>query len=334
MNTPVRPPVVRWLQGCALLVVAVLIVGGLTRLLHAGLSITRWDPLIGTLPPLTEADWQSMFGRYQASPEFRWRNPDMDLAQFRGIFWWEYVHRLLARGLGLAFAVPLWVFWRRGWISLSLRWRLVGILALGGLQGALGWYMVSSGLIDDPHVSPLRLAAHLGLALVVLAALLWTSLQAQDPPDGPGARPLWALCLPFLVFVMMLLGALSAGTQAGLAYPTFPQMNGDWIPPDLWRFSPWFDNLWRNPATVQFLHRVTGAVLLLVLPVIAWGLVWQRRIGLRTAALPVAVLVVQICLGAATVRSGVPPALASAHQAVAVLLWMSSLWMVFRSRQA
>ena len=238
------------------------VVGGVTRLTHSGLSIVEWQPIVGTLPPLSQADWQETFGKYRLTPQYLQVNKGMTLEEFKGIFWWEYWHRLLGRVIGVVFLVPLLWFIARREIPPGYAGKLFGIFLLGGLQGALGWYMVKSGLVDDPRVSQFRLTAHLGLALAIFAAMLWAGLSLIYPsrakwelvPD-PSTRA-WAIGVALLVFVMALSGGLVAGIRAGFAYNTFPLMNGRLVPPEIFMLEPWWRNFFWNMATVQFDHRV------------------------------------------------------------------------------
>src|SRR6266700_4225236 len=250
--------VAAWLLACCALLFAMVVVGGVTRLTHSGLSITEWQPIIGTLPPLTDVQWAETFAKYQATPEYSQVNRGMTLDAFKSIFWWEYCHRLLGRAIGVAFVLPLLGFIARRRIPAGLAPKLVGIFALGALQGAMGWYMVQSGLVDDPRVSQLRLTAHLGLAFIIFAAMLWTALSLLRGParGGSGAAPLrrCAYALTALVFVMVLSGGLVAGIRAGFAYNTFPLMNGYWVPPEIMSIDPWYRNFYNNMATVQFDH--------------------------------------------------------------------------------
>jgi cytochrome c oxidase assembly protein subunit 15 len=322
-----------WLLACAGCVVLVLLVGGITRLTHSGLSIVQWQPLVGAVPPLSDADWAELFARYRQSPEFRLAAPSMDLAQFRHIFWWEYAHRLLARVAAAVFAVPLLYFVVRRRIPRALAVRLLAIFALGALQGALGWYMVASGLVDEPRVDPPRLAAHLGLALLLIGALLWSAWSLRDASLG-AARPLplGAAVPAALVFCMALTGAVVAGTRAGFVFNTFPDMNGALLPDGLLQLDPWYRNFVDNLATVQFTHRAMACVL-----VAAALLAWTRKRGAARAmvvAMALA-LALQVALGIATLLSGVALPLASAHQAGAVLLFAVALRFAYvRSRDS
>ncbi len=258
-----------WLYICCALVFAMVVVGGVTRLTHSGLSITEWQPIVGTLPPLSEDDWADAFAKYRATPEYRQVNPGMGLDAFRHIFWWEYAHRLLGRAIGAAFLVPyLWLLVRRR-IPPGYAGALFGIFALGGLQGALGWYMVQSGLVDDPRVSQLRLTAHLGLAFLIFGAMLWVALSLTRPRNaggGNGSLRRFAGLLTGLVYLMVLAGGLVAGTRAGFAYNTFPTMNGAWVPPEIMMLEPWYRNFTDNMATVQFDHRLLAAGLAILVP--------------------------------------------------------------------
>jgi heme a synthase len=334
----VRRQVAAWLLVCCALVFAMVVVGGATRLTRSGLSIVEWDPLIGAIPPLTQADWQELFHEYQATPEYRKVNRGMSLEAFKGIFWWEYVHRLLGRLIGLALLLPLlWFLWKRK-VPRRMAPRLFGIFLLGGLQAAVGWWMVASGLIDDPRVSHVRLSIHLGIAFLLFAAMLWSALDLLSHSERSSARPAlaqWAGWLSVLVFVMVLSGALVAGTRAGYAYNTFPLMNGHFFPPEYFMLQPWWDNLLHNMASVQFNHRLMAWLLCLAIPA-TWWLV--RRGGLRAARLPadllLGMLAVQLALGVSTLLLRVPVPLGVAHQGGALVLFGLSLWLAHALRAA
>ena len=324
--------VAAWLFTCCALVFAMVVVGGVTRLTHSGLSIVEWQPIVGTLPPLTEAAWQEAFAKYQATPEFRHVNHAMDVTAFKGIFWWEYFHRLLGRLIGIAFFVPLAWFALRRRVTASLVPALVVILALGALQGAMGWYMVQSGLVDDPRVSHLRLTVHLGLALAIFAAMFWIGLTLMRPRaverDALVALRRAGSAIAALVFVMALTGGLVAGIRAGFAYNTFPSMNGHVVPPEILMIEPWYRNFFDNMATVQFDHRLLAWTLALVVPLLWWRV--RRHADAPRAArmgadVLLALLVLQVALGIATLLLRVPVALAAMHQAGAVLLFAAAL---------
>jgi heme a synthase len=333
-----RRQVAGWLLACCALVFAMVVVGGVTRLTRSGLSIVEWEPLIGAIPPLTQADWQELFREYQGTPEYLQVNQGMPLEAFKGIFWWEYVHRLLGRLIGLAFLLPLlWFLWKRK-VPSGMAPRLLGIFLLGGLQGAVGWWMVTSGLVDDPRVSHVRLSIHLGIAFLIFAAMLWTALDllfgaARSTATRPPAAR-WAGWLSVLIFVMVLSGGLVAGTRAGYAYNTFPLMNGHFLPPEYFMLQPWWDNFLHNMAAVQFNHRLIAWALFLFIPALWWSV---RRVDSSEAqlasALLLAMLGVQLALGIATLLLRVPVALGTAHQAGALVLFGLSLWLAHALRR-
>lgn len=322
--------IVAWLLACCALVFAMVVVGGVTRLTHSGLSITEWQPIVGTLPPLSAADWNEAFAKYQATPEFRDVNHAMTLAEFKGIFWWEYFHRLLGRAIGVAFLVPYLVFLVRDRIPRGYAWPLTGIFLLGGLQGAVGWLMVKSGLVDDPRVSQFRLTAHLGLAFAIFAAMLWTALSLAFPRGAPSrARGIRRAAFAFavLVFVMVLSGGFVAGIRAGFAYNTFPLMRGYIVPPEIMMLDPWWRNFFWNMATVQFDHRVIGWAIALSAPLLWWRLRAEHvpaRARIGGSAL-LAMVAVQLALGIATLINVVPLPLAALHQAGAVVVFALAL---------
>lgn len=322
-----------WLLACCALVFAMVVLGGVTRLTHSGLSIVEWQPLVGTLPPLTDGDWAELFRKYQDTPEYQKVNHGMSLEEFKGIFWLEYFHRLLGRLIGFAFFAPLAYFLVRRKIDGVLGLKLTGIFMLGALQGVLGWYMVKSGLIDDPRVSQYRLTAHLALAFVIYGAMIWTALDllapAREMADSGAVRRLrrWGWGLTALVLLMVLSGGFVAGIRAGSAYNTFPLMNGHLVPPELFMLEPWYENFFNNMATVQFNHRLIAWLLAILAP---WTW-WQARaleLPQRTRALfhwLLAALAVQIALGIGTLLLAVPVALAAAHQGGALVVFTIAL---------
>ena len=307
------------------------VVGGVTRLTHSGLSITEWQPIVGTVPPLSAADWQAAFAKYQLTPEFRDVNHAMTLAEFKGIFWWEYFHRLLGRLIGAAFLLPFIYFLARRRVPEGYTRPLAVIFVLGGLQGALGWYMVKSGLVDDPRVSQFRLTAHLGLAVLIFGAMLWTALSLLDPARAykvSTATRRFAFGVALLVFAMILTGGLVAGIRAGFAYNTFPLMNGHFIPPEILSIEPWWRNFFWNMATVQFDHRLVAYSLAIVVPLLAWTLHRSADTPLRARSGSrwlLGMLAVQIALGISTLLLVVPVPLAALHQAGAVLVFAFAL---------
>jgi len=320
-----RRAVAAWLLLCAALVFAIVLVGGITRLTRSGLSIVEWQPLIGALPPLSQADWEALFALYRETPEFRLVNSGMTLEGFKGIFWWEYIHRLLARGIGFVFLLPLLAFQVRKKLDGRLALKLWGILFLGALQGAMGWLMVKSGLVDDPKVNPLRLSAHLGLALAILSAELWLALELLAPRTSPTERLPGAL--PFVVFAMALSGGMVAGLRAGYAYNSFPLMNGQLVPPEVLMLEPWWRNFLYNMATVQLVHRAFFWLLSVLIPIL-W---WRTRHTVAGNAL-LAAFVLQATLGISTLLLGVPVGLGAAHQGGAVLLLAAAIWTAHSAR--
>jgi len=337
MSEKDRRTIAAWLLVCAALVLAMVVVGGVTRLTHSGLSIVEWQPLVGTVPPLSHSDWDALFAKYRETPEFRLVNFNMDVEGFKRIFWWEYAHRLLGRLIGVVYLLPfLWFLLRRR-LDRPLRWRLAYVFALGALQGALGWYMVKSGLVDDPRVSHFRLTAHLGVALAIFAAELWIALDLLSQPKRTqaAAAPFGAaLALCATIFVMALAGGMVAGLRAGSAYNTFPLMDGHLVPPEILMLEPWWKNFFYNMATVQFVHRAIAWLLILWVP-----LFWWRALAVPLSSrqrlacnLLLAALALQVALGVATLTLNVPVALAAAHQAGAVLLLGVSLWVASELR--
>ena len=326
---PSRKGIFIWLMILALLVIIMVLVGGATRLTDSGLSITEWAPVMGSIPPLSQADWDAAFAAYQQTTEFKEQNNWMSLADFKPIFWWEWGHRFLGRFIGLVWLVGFlfFLFTRKipeGWTGRLL---LPGIL--GGLQGALGWWMVASGLVGRLDVAPYRLAAHLGLAFVIFAVLLWLALrvrmdsvqvlQARRRREGGLIR--WANLLGLLVFIQILSGALVAGLDAGRGYVDWPLMEGSFIPPESFELSPLWQNIFENPALAQFNHRILAYLTMIVAGLFVWRLgkaghdkirAWGRRVGI--------VVLLQVVLGIVTVMNAAPLGLALAHQAVALLL--------------
>ena len=318
-----------WLFGCCGLIFAMVVVGGITRLTLSGLSITEWQPLSGIVPPLDRARWLAEFAHYRQVPEYAAVHAGMTLDGFKSIFWWEYAHRLLGRVVGLGFAGPLCWFWWRGRLSRGLRWPLALILLLGGAQGALGWYMVESGLAHRVEVSQYRLAAHLALALLLYAAILWTALGRIDRPAGAvsGGWRRAAEAILLLVAATIVAGAFVAGLHAGLVFNTFPLMAGGLLPPDYGQLHPFIRNWFENLGAVQFDHRLLAETTAAAIA-LAW--VAGRRANLPPPARLAlnalgAIALLQFGLGVATLLLMVPVPLAALHQANAVLLLTAAL---------
>ncbi len=310
---------IQWLLATAVTVLITLVVGGITRLTESGLSITEWKPIWGALPPLSAADWDNAFALYLQIPEAQSVHAGITLTQFKSLFWWEWVHRNFARLAGLIIAVPyVWLLWR-GDIPRGLRLRLGTLPFLVAAQGALGWYMVSSGLSDRTDVSQYRLAAHLGLALLIYVVALWTLLELSQRSSS--AINKWGVALSSLIFVNILSGAFVAGLDAGHIYNTFPLMGGGIIPPAFSQMTPWWRNMFENPAAVQFIHRAIAmvtfsCVVALGLRAILSGSVPQKRMG----AWLIVTVTLQVALGISTLLLAVPIPLAALHQLVAVAL--------------
>ncbi len=318
--------VAKWLFCVAGLVFFMIVLGGLTRLTESGLSMVEWRPVTGWFPPLSEAEWQRVFAMYQQTPEFMKVNSDMTLAEFEGIFWLEYLHRLLGRIIGLAYFVPFAYFVLKGWVRGHRRLTLFGLLVLGGLQGGMGWFMVKSGLVDRPDVSQYRLAAHLILAMIIFMCLVWCGLRFAKGPtivsENVGRLRPFSRFVVFLVLFTAFSGALVAGLDAGLTYNTFPLMDGDLIPPGLFEMQPAYLNLFESHLTVQFNHRVLAIFTFLVILAFC-GLV-RRSNATKGPQRLVNYLALAVCaqvvLGITTLLLVVPINIAVMHQAGAVVL--------------
>lgn len=311
-----------WLLAVAGLIFAMVLVGGATRLTESGLSIVEWKPLTGTVPPLSEAAWQAEFEKYKTIPQYQQVNRGMTLDEFKLIYWWEWGHRLLGRLIGAAFLLPfLWFLWK-GWVEPPLRGWLWAIFGLGALQGAVGWWMVASGLAERVNVSPDRLAFHLTLACAIFALILWTMqrLRPATPSSASARLRASAIALVLLVLIQIYWGALVAGLRAGLLYNTWPLIDGSLVPAasSLFFNEPWWRNLFENPLTVQFAHRMIAYALWLAALVHAIDAARAGRGGLAIA-LAVA-MTIQAALGIWTLLDRVPIGLALAHQGMAVVV--------------
>jgi cytochrome c oxidase assembly protein subunit 15 len=325
-----------WLLIVAALVVATLIVGGATRLTESGLSIVEWKPVTGVLPPLTDAQWAAEFDKYKQIPQYRQLNRGMSLSDFKTIFWWEWAHRLLGRVIGAVFLIPFLFFLWRGWIGRDLRLSLLGLFALGAIQGAVGWWMVSSGLTERVSVSQYRLAFHMTLACVIYAAIVWivARMKPAEAVAVPARLHIGAAILVALVLLQIYLGALVAGLDAGLVYNTWPHIDGALIPSSerLWFETPVWRNFFENALTVQFNHRMLAYLIMLLALWQAWD-VNRSGADRKTrayATLFVLLMVIQAMIGIATLLYGVPILMALLHQALAILLLTVAVLQVAR----
>lgn len=343
--------VATWLFVVALLIALMVVVGGLTRLTGSGLSITEWKPVTGVIPPLSDSAWAAEFAKYQHIPQFRLENPHMDVDGFKAIYWWEWSHRLLGRALGFVFLLPFLYFAFTGAIARADYPRMIGLFALGGLQGFVGWWMVESGLETRVSVSQYRLAIHLGVALILFGAIVWTALDYLSSPvlhggggaqrsrvteaappvryadtmNGGGKLFPWALAFAALVYLQMLLGALVAGLHAGLIYNTWPSMDGRVFPEHPFFHQPWWVNFGDNPGLAQFDHRM-GAYIIAVSALALWTLSRRTPFGRASANAVLAITCFQIVLGILTLLNQAPVALAALHQITAAALFACAIW--------
>jgi cytochrome c oxidase assembly protein subunit 15 len=333
-----HPAVRIWLFAVAGLLFAMVIVGGATRLTDSGLSITEWQPLLGAIPPLTEVHWLEAFEKYKQIPQYTLVNEGMSLSEFKAIYWWEWAHRFLGRFIGVAFFVPLVFFWLRGAIPAGLKPRLIALFLLGGAQGALGWYMVQSGLAERIDVSQYRLTAHLGLAVLIYGAILWVAfgLGAKSRRIAAGRGLKFAAAIfAALIFLQFLAGGFVAGTDAGLSHNTWPLIDGQIIPNGLLAMDPWYLNLFENVLTVQFNHRMLG-YLIAVAAVFNLWLAFRASDAQakRLALVAAAIVTAQIALGVFALLTQLQIGLALAHQAGALILLAFALYQLHVLAQA
>ncbi len=348
LNNPDHKTIAIWLLVCCATVFGMIILGGVTRLTGSGLSMVEWAPILGILPPLNQAEWQETFLLYQQFPEYQLKNFNMSLDEFKSIFWFEYGHRLLGRSIGIIFLLPFLFFLFKGKIEKSQTPKLIFMFVLGGLQGLMGWYMVKSGLVNDPHVSQYRLTAHLGLAVVIYAYMFWVALDLLYPKINANSNNTSAkntnpkninhrlrslsLIIIGIIVITILSGGFVAGTRAGFAFNTFPLMAGQLIPDGLFEHSPLWLNFFENIVTVQFDHRVLATLLFLIIPVfwfkarILTSSLEFHPLARTGSHLLLASLVLQITLGISTLLMVVPVSLAAAHQAGAIVLLTAALF--------
>lgn len=332
-----KRPVRIWFWTGAVLVFLMLVVGGITRLTQSGLSMVDWRPIMGAVPPMNMAEWQEAFNQYKQYPEYQQLNPDMTLSEFKYIFFWEYIHRMLGRFIGLVFLVPFAWFWFRGRFNRSLKRRSLLLLFLGGGQGVMGWIMVKSGLDEVPYVSHYRLAIHLVLAFAVFACCVWFALDLYEKRrtwirSQRVFRSIkrWIIGIGVLLVLQIIWGAYVAGLEAGYMYNSFPTMGGQWIPQQLHSMQPVLVNYVENPTTVQWGHRILGTLLGLAIihfwiRLVSWNV--NRQTILKTTLLLVLVIV-QYVLGVITVLYGVPVVIGVLHQAFAMLLWGAWIYLL------
>ncbi len=315
-----------WLLTVSLMIYVLIAIGGFTRLTDSGLSMVDWQPITGIIPPLTQDDWFAEFERYQQYPEYKFVNSDMSLKEFKQIFWVEYLHRIIGRLVAAFFFFPFLYFSIRGYFTRTVTFKLIFVFLLGGLQGLLGWYMVKSGLVDNPAVSQYRLTAHLGLAVVLYGYVLWMALQFFEfravvhHYHSSVVHKFSIVCIALVAF-MLVSGGLMAGTRAGFVINTFPDMNGQWWPDMIFALSPTWKNFFENVVTIQFMHR--WAAILSLIAIIG---LWTHRFRIEgfhvrlVLDLILVAILLQICLGILTLLTRVDLAIALAHQSVFVLL--------------
>ena len=330
--------VATWLLVCCGLVFVMVVLGGFTRLTGSGLSMVDWRPLMGWLPPLTDAEWQRVFAMYQESPEFQKVNSDFGVEDFKGIFWLEYLHRLLGRIIGLVFFVPFVYFLVKGYIRKNEWLKYALMFVLGGFQGVLGWYMVKSGLVDVPHVSQYRLTAHLVSAFAIYAFMFWVALSLLYPATGTVRHPWFkrTFWVTALTSVTIISGGFVAGLKAGKIYNTFPMMGDYWIPPGTLALDPVWRNFFDNMTTVQLDHRILAITTLIVI-VVYWFKARSADLPGRTRAAVNALMhtaVLQVALGITTLLMAVPVFLGAMHQMIAMVLFTVALYVLHSLRRA
>ena len=329
MNASYKRPVYIWLWTGIILISLMVIIGGITRLTDSGLSMSDWNLIMGAIPPTTEAEWIDSFEHYKQFPQYQQLNKGMDLEEFKTIFFWEYLHRLLGRLLGVVFIIPFLYFWVRGYFDTKLLKQMFILLGLGASQGAMGWIMVKSGLVDIPYVSHYRLAAHLSLAFILVGYCFWLALDVRygrSSEQGMSTQislKKWLIAIGIIFWIQMLYGAFTAGLDAGYMYNTFPKMAGQWLPPTFSSLDPFILNLFENPGTVQWIHRLNGTILLISVAIFWWRSIKsnsQKALVLLTASLFV-ILCLQYLTGILTLVYNVPIVLGVTHQTIAILFW-------------
>ncbi len=337
MNDKSKRHISIWLFSGCFLIFLMVIIGGITRLTGSGLSITEWKPIMGSIPPLNNQDWQIAFDKYQEIPQFQKINAHFELDDFKTIYWWEYFHRLLGRVIGIVFLLPFIYFVSTKQMDRSTIKKSLFLFFLGGLQGFLGWYMVSSGLTERTSVSHIRLAIHLMTALITFGFTFWYALELRNPSGNNKQSRVSAETIRIIFAILMLqivYGAFVAGMHAGKMYTTFPLMDGQVIPKDMGTLEPLYLNMLNNPVTAQFIHRLFAWLLLFLIAKVWWS---SRKMGMNKAqrqAMNIVLLavVVQFLLGVFTLLTKVEITLASLHQIGAFFLFSSMIYLLFQFR--
>jgi len=339
MNTNQKKQVIAWLGMIIFLIFAMVIVGGITRLTHSGLSIVEWKPLMGAIPPISEEAWNETFDKYKQSPEYE-LNKSMTLSEFKFIFYWEYFHRLLGRLIGVIFLIPFLYFYIKKYFDRKLVLRLAIGFALGGLQGFMGWFMVKSGLVDNPHVSHYRLAAHLAIAFGIAAYLFWVALDianAGKKPQVPHKRFGFSVLITAGIFLQIIFGAFTAGKKAGFGYNTFPKMDDMWIPDEVFLIEPWWLNFFETHAAIQFMHRLIAWILVFGVPVIL--IIIRKELTTKILTFSMNLLLIalgiQFLLGVLTILLIVSyeVSIPTIHQAGAFILFLISIYFNYSLRR-
>ena len=336
MSSSYNRPVYIWLWTGIILICLMVVIGGITRLTDSGLSMSDWNLIMGAIPPTSEAEWIETFEHYKQFPQYQQLNEGMELEEFKTIFFWEYLHRLLGRLLGMVFVIPFLYFWARGYFDSKLLKRIFILLGLGALQGAMGWIMVKSGLADVPYVSHNRLAIHFSLALILFAYCLWlaldvkyhSSLKKKEKEEIPYKK--WLYSIAVILWIQIIYGAFTAGLDAGYMYNTFPKMGGQWLPPTFSMLDPFLLNFLKNPGTIQWVHRLAGTVLLITVGILSLKVYRsQNHKDLLPLSLTlIGVILIQYFLGIFTLIYNVPISLGVLHQLLAVIFWglLLGLW--------
>ena len=332
MSDQNHKPIAIWLLCICALIFAMILLGGVTRLTESGLSMVEWKPVVGWIPPMNETEWQDQFQKYQQSPEYQKKNIGMSLDQFKSIFYFEFSHRVLGRLIGLAFLIPFLYFLIKRKIPRALTPQMIIMFILGGLQGVLGWYMVKSGLVNDPRVSQYRLTAHLISAITIYSYILWVALGLLKPSSSRQTVTIhpvnkFSIFVTALIVLQIMSGGFVAGTDAGLAYNTFPLMGDKFIPDGMMTIQPAIMNLFENIVTIQFNHRMIAYLLIIIIPIF-WLKMQRSDASAKTKQLShllLAMLAIQVALGVSTLLMHVPVSIASIHQGGGLVLLTLSL---------